>query len=79
MRKYFTLFALLLVFAIPAAMAQATLSNTTLSAAVTTTSNQMVVIASATGVTAGQTMLFVDKEAMFVNALSGTTATVVRG
>jgi len=60
-------------------LGQATLTQTTLSSAVTTTNGQIINLTSATGVTAGTTQLFIDGELMDVRALSGTIATVVRG
>jgi hypothetical protein len=65
--------------AIPALQAQATLSSTTLGAAVTSEGTTTVVVASATGITANRTMLQVDRERLAVNAVSGTTLTVQRG
>lgn len=59
--------------------AQATLSSTTLSAAMSDASSTTVRVASASGITGTSTMLFVDKEAMFVNSVSGTTLSVTRG
>jgi hypothetical protein len=61
------------------AAAQTYLSNTTLSSAVSTTATTTVKVASATGITATNTMLFVDNEGMFVNSVSGTTLSVTRG
>lgn len=60
-----------------AAVAQTALTTTTLSAALNDTVNR-VTVASATGVAVGS-YLFVDREAMLVQALNGTTAEVVRG
>ncbi len=54
-------------------------SNTTFSAAVTSTAQTNVRVASATGITANNTMLFSEGEAMFVNAVNGTTISVTRG
>lgn len=76
----FTLAALLLVLLPMLASAQQnTLTATTLSAAIGTSSVQTFNVASVTGITAGNTVLFIEREAMFVNAVSGTTVTVVRG
>lgn len=68
------------------ANAQTILTNTTLSAALTTTNGKFITVASATGITAPvtsdptkQTFLWVDKELMEVQAVSGTTITVLRG
>lgn len=61
------------------ASAQSALSSTTLGAAVSTPSGTTVKVASASGITAGSTLLYVDREAMFVNSVSGTTIGVQRG
>lgn len=58
---------------------QTSLTQTSLAAAVTTSSATTVRLTSATGVTAGSTLLYVDHEAMFVNAINSTTASVTRG
>jgi hypothetical protein len=58
---------------------QTSLTQTSLAAAVTTSSTTTVRLTSATGVTAGSTLLYVDHEAMFVNAINSTTASVTRG
>lgn len=71
-------FLFALILAVPA-FGQTYLSNTTLAAAVTTTAGTTIRVASATGITANTTLLFVDNEAMFVNAVSGTTLSVTRG
>lgn len=68
--------ALALLAAVPV-YAQTTVDSTTLAAAVTATANQ-VSVTSATNVAVGN-ILFVDREAMRVSALSGTVATVTRG
>lgn len=57
--------------------AQASLTSTTTSAALTDTGTS-VTVASATGIAAG-TILYIDKEAMSVVSISGTVATVRRG
>lgn len=59
--------------------AQTALTSTTLSSAVTTVNGKTIVVASATGFTAGTTVAFVDRELMNVVAVSGTTITVARG
>lgn len=59
--------------------AQATLSSTTLSAAMSDASSTSVRVTSATGITGTSTVLYVDKEAMFVNSVSGVTLSVTRG
>ncbi len=78
-------FLLGLVLSIPA-MGQTILTNTTLSAAVSSTDVQQIVVASATGINAPSasdytkpTYLYVDREVMDVKAVSGTTITVIRG
>lgn len=70
----------------PLAAAQTVLTNTTLSTAVGTTNGKVLILASATGVTAPSTSdgtkltyLWIDKEAMEVQAVSGTNITVARG
>jgi len=70
----------LAVFIVPA-FGQTALTRTTLSAAVKTTSQTAIVVGSVTGITATSTVIFVDEEAMFVNAVSptGTTLSVTRG
>lgn len=73
-----TLISLLLLLALPM-LGQTMLTMTTLSSAVTSTSGRKIVVASATGITAGSTQIFVDREAMFVNAVNSTTLTVQRG
>ncbi len=70
--------ALLLVL-VSTSWAQATLTSTTLSAAVTSTSDQTFRVASATGFTAKTTVAYVDQELVDVTAVSGTTISVVRG
>src|SRR5215469_3297449 len=60
-------------------LAQTSLTQTTLSAAVATTSINQFRVASITGITATSTVIFVDSEAMFVNAVAGATLTVTRG
>lgn len=73
------LLALVALIAVPSASAQTILTTTTLSAAVTATNGVPIAVTSATGITAGNTLIFVDTEAMFVNAVSGTTLSVTRG
>lgn len=81
------LFVFLLLLVAPA-FGQTVLTNTTLSAAITDSPNrqQIITLTSATGVNAPlasdntkATILYVDREAMFVKAVSGTTVTVIRG
>jgi hypothetical protein len=68
------------VIAVPG-FAQTVLTTTTLSSAVSATNvvQPTIQVASATGITAGGTLLFVDNEAMFVNSVSGTILQVSRG
>lgn len=68
------------------AFAQTILTNTTLSAAVTSSNAKLIVVASATGINAPstsdftkQTYLWVDREMMEVESVNSTTITVVRG
>lgn len=65
-----------LVVSVPA-LAQTTVTTTTLSAAVSA-NTQSIPLASATGVTVGSG-LFVDRESMSVVSITGTVARVVRG
>jgi hypothetical protein len=60
------------------AFAQTILPNTTLSAAVTSSGKQ-VIVASATGLTANVSKIYVDRELMDVQVISGTNLTVGRG
>lgn len=66
-----------------AAFGQTSLTQTTLAAAVGYDTNASTInLTSATGVTVGvttSTVLFIDKEAMFVNSVSGTRVRVFRG
>lgn len=68
-------FAVILL-AVPAS-AQTYLTTTTLSQAVTTQTQRTFVVASATGIAAGA-QLFVDRELVTVESVSGTTITVSR-
>lgn len=67
------------------AFAQTALNATSLSAAVTTTSTTVVRVASATGIVAGSTVLYIEDgtayngEAVFVNSVNGTALGVTRG
>jgi hypothetical protein len=76
--------AVLSALALPA-VAQTALTQTLLSAAVSNSSTTTVRLTSATGVTANNTILFVEDgtggagEAMFVNSVSGTAIGVTRG
>lgn len=65
------------------AFGQTLLTTTTLSAAITSSSATKIVVASATGITAGSTVLYIadsgnSGEAVFVNSVSGTTIGVTR-
>lgn len=87
MKKTLQFAALILGLALCApAFGQTVLTMTTLSAAVSDSSVQRFTLASATGVTAPSTsdstkatVLYVDREAVDVTAVSGTTITVMRG
>lgn len=80
-----TLFAFLLLLALPA-FGQSILANTTFSAAVADSKTQTVVVASASGINVAlasdptkNTFLYADRELMLVKAINGTTITVARG
>lgn len=82
MKKLITLLSLLLVSGC-LAFGQTALTQTTLSAAVTS-STTSIPLAAVTGITAGQTVLFLEDgttggEAVFVNSLNGKVALVTRG
>jgi len=71
-----------LIPGVGSAGAQTILTQTTLSSAVTSTSQTYVTVASATGITANSTVLYVydgQGELMFVNSVNGTTIGVTRG
>lgn len=75
-----------LLLAASMSFAQTVLTMTTLSSAVADGSAQKIIVASATGIHAPSasdptqgTILYVDREAMEVEAVSGTTITVIRG
>jgi len=72
--------ALAVIFVIPA-FGQTIVPFTTLSAAITSASSQANTfrLASTSGITAGNTMLYIDGEADFVNVVTSTTVTVTRG
>lgn len=80
MKNLLIVIALLLAFVAPAlpVSAQTYLTSTTLSAAVTSTSQTTINVTSATGFTVGYT-LYVDGEAMSITSVSGTTIGVFRG
>src|SRR5271154_3585219 len=84
MKNLKTLLSLLLLAV--CAHAQTILTNTTLSSAVSTGSATSVGVASATGISAPSTsdptkatILYVDREAMYVTGVSATTISVIRG
>ncbi len=72
-----------LLLAASMSFGQTILTTTTLAGAITTSSTTNVALASATGVTANNTILFVADggtgEAMFVNSVNGTNIGVTRG
>lgn len=77
---------LALLLCLPA-FGQTAMTTTTLSAAVSSTSTTTIRVASATGITAGSTMLYIEDgtggasagEALFVNSVNGTAIGVTRG
>jgi len=75
-----SLLALALIVAVPA-FGQTIVPSTTLSAAVTSTSSQLNTfrLTSTVGITANNTMIYVDGEADFVNVVTSTTVQVTRG
>jgi hypothetical protein len=77
MKRILITLALILGLSAPS-LAQTTLTTTTLSNAITSASGQTVVVLSATTVDVG-TILYIDHEAMQVNAINGTTLSVSRG
>ena len=70
-----------LLLAASLSFAQTIVPSTTLAAAVTSTSSQANTfrLTSTSGITAGNTMLFIEGEADFVNAVTSTTVSVTRG
>ncbi len=89
MKKTLSILSCILALGV-ASFGQATASNllltaTSLSAAITKTSATSLRVASATGITATNTVLYIDDgtggngEAVFVNSVSGTTIGVTRG
>lgn len=77
MKKLILILVALVALAAVPASAQTFLTNTTLSSAVTSTSQRTFVVASATGIEVGG-QLFIDQELVTVTAISGTTITVNR-
>lgn len=67
-----------LALAIPS-FAQTATTSTTLSSAITDTSSRTMIVASATGFTAGTTLAYVDNELVEVTSVSGTTIGIRRG
>jgi hypothetical protein len=80
-----TLILSVLLLAASMSFGQTALTQTTLSAAVNSTSQTQFTVASATGITATNTLLYVmdgtsaNSESVFVNSVSGTTIGVTRG
>lgn len=84
MNKYFRSFVAVLalslgLFASMPVSAQTTLTQTALSAAITTTNDNSITVNSATTFAAGTTHVVIDAEEMAVTSVSGTTIGVVRG
>jgi hypothetical protein len=81
LKNILVIFAVALAIAIAPANAQVyTLTSTTLSNAISAGTIQQFTVASVTNITSNPpTMLYVDREAMLVLAVSGTTLTVARG
>lgn len=84
MNKYFRSFVAVLalslgLFVTTPVSAQTTLTQTALSAAVTTTNDNSITVNSATTFAAGTTHAVIDAEEMAVVSVSGTTIGVVRG
>lgn len=82
MKKISVVLSLMLALAVASpAFGQTIVSRTTLAAAITSTSSQANTfrLTSTSGITAGNTMLFIEGEADFVNAVTSTTVTVTRG
>jgi hypothetical protein len=89
MKKTLSIFSLVLALSF-SAFGQATaagllLTATSLSTAIKTTNTNVLTVASATGITAGNTILYLEDgvggnpEAVFVNAVNGTQISVTRG
>lgn len=79
MKKFLRLALAVAVAALPVLInAQTTLTQTTLSAAVTSVTQNRIQVASATGISVG-TRLYVDRELMTVQSISGTNVVVARG
>lgn len=84
MKKLISILSFLLALAVYPASAQTLLTTTTLSSAVASTSSTVISVASATGITANSTVLYIadsgsSGEAVFVNSVSGTQIGVTRG
>lgn len=77
MKRFLIFITLLLALASPA-LAQTSITTTTLAAAMTqpTVGRQVITVNSATGITANTTFLFIDGSFYQVNAVSGTSITV---
>ena len=80
MRRFKQLFPILLILLLAAVplQAQTTVDQTVTSGAVTIGASN-VTVASATGITASTTMLYIDREAMDVVSVTGTSIRVIRG
>lgn len=78
MKKLTILLSVVLMFA-GLSFAQTALTSTTLAAAIADGSNQNVVVASATGISANNTALYVDREVLLVTAVNGVNLKVIRG
>ena len=76
--KSLLVFVGLLLLSVSTSWAQATLTETTLSAAISDKAEQTFTVTSATGFSAGR-IAYVDKEALRITAVSGTLITAVRG
>lgn len=72
-------FVAFLALACGSAFGQAAFTVTTLSTALTSTTNSTVVVASASGISANTSFLYIDRELMQVLAVNGTQLTVQRG
>lgn len=79
MKRFFILLALLIaLFAGSPAFAQTNITTTTLTNAITvpTVGRQVIVVGSATGITANSTFLYIDGSFYDVNLVNGTSITV---
>lgn len=77
--KHLTILLALLLAVAGSAQAQTTITTTTLATAVTSTTSSTITVASATGITANQTVLFVGgAEFMTVTGVNGVAISVAR-